>query len=109
MCIRDRPLEAVLRGIDRAFEKWRSGRSKIRMINSLTYCAQAVLEEAQAMQGVSTKPSRQPVAAPFELDELRAYLARNAADLRKQADAASQEIAASLEALAAEAATQFEN
>ena len=103
------PLEAVLRGIDRAFEKWRSGRSKIRTINSLAYCAQAVLEEAEAMQGVSTQPSRPPVAAPFELDELRAYLARNAVDLRKQAGTAYLEIAASLEALAAEAATKFEN
>jgi hypothetical protein len=103
------PLEAALRGIDRAFEKWRSGRSKIRTINSLAYCAQAVLEEAEAMQGVSTQPSRPPVAAPFELDELRAYLARNAADLRKQAGTAYHEIAASLEALAAEAATKFEN
>lgn len=102
------PLEAVMRGIDRAFEKWRAGRSKIRSINSLAYCAQAVLEEAETMQGVDTRPSK-PSAAPFELDELRAYLARNAQDLRKQTGGAYVEIAAALEALAAEAETQFED
>jgi hypothetical protein len=102
------PLEAVLRGIDRAFEKWRSGRSKIRTINSLAYCAQAVLEEAQAMQGVAPPPAK-AAAAPFELDELRSYLSRNAADLRKLAGAAYGEIASSLETLAAEAEAQFEN
>ncbi|HLJ45786.1 MAG TPA: hypothetical protein VKU01_07260, partial [Bryobacteraceae bacterium] len=29
------PLEAVLRGIEIAFEKWRSKKSKLRMINSV--------------------------------------------------------------------------
>src|SRR5512136_194501 len=67
------PLEAVLRGIDAAFEKWRSRKSKVRMVNSLAYCAQAVLEQAQFMSGAAQPaPSRQ-VAAPFGLDELRAY------------------------------------
>src|SRR3954454_15432957 len=41
------PLEAVLRGIDDAFEKWRSRKSKRRLINSIAYCAQAVMEQAQ--------------------------------------------------------------
>ncbi|MEN6602232.1 MAG: hypothetical protein ABFD86_07430 [Bryobacteraceae bacterium] len=103
------PLEAVLRGIDRAFEKWRAGRSKIRSINSLAYCAQAVLEEAEAMQGIAPAPSKRPAAAPFELDELRAYLTRNGADLRKQAGEVYAEIATSLEALAADAEKQYED
>ena len=37
------PLEAVLRGIDAAFQKWRGRRSKVQMVNSLAFCAQAVL------------------------------------------------------------------
>src|ERR1700756_2406844 len=41
------PLEAVLKGIDDAFEKWHSRKIKRRMVNSLAYCAQAVLEAAQ--------------------------------------------------------------
>ena len=45
------PLEAVLRGIDRAFEKWRSrpARARIQMVNSLAYCAQAIAAEVQVM------------------------------------------------------------
>ena len=43
------PLEAVLRGIDEAFEKWRSRKVKTQMVNSLAFCAQAVLTEARVM------------------------------------------------------------
>ncbi|MGH9665860.1 MAG: hypothetical protein ACRD9L_15650, partial [Bryobacteraceae bacterium] len=46
------PLQAVLRGIDAAFEKWRSRKSKVQAVNSLAYCAQAVGAEAQAMAGI---------------------------------------------------------
>ena len=51
----DVPLEAVLRGIDVAFEKWRSRRVKTQMVNSLAFCAQAVLTEAQVMAGRRTR------------------------------------------------------
>ncbi len=103
------PLEAVLRGIDRAFEKWRAGRSKLRTINSLAYCAQAVMEEAEAMQGIPTSSPRRAAAPPFEVDQLRAYLARNAADLRRQTSGAYWEIAAALELLAADAEKQLQD
>jgi len=33
------PLEAVLRGIDAAFEKWRARKVKTQMVNSLAFCA----------------------------------------------------------------------
>jgi hypothetical protein len=94
------PLEAALRGIDDAFEKWREKKSKVRMINSLAYCAQAVLEQAQIMAGAGPSRQRREAAAPFELAELRAYLAANAGKLRKPP---FEEIAAALDALAAEA------
>ena len=42
------PLTAVLRGIDAAFEKWRGRKSKTQMVNSLAFCAQAVLREVRA-------------------------------------------------------------
>ena len=45
------PLTAVLRGIDTAFEKWRGRKSRTQMVNSLAFCAQAVLTEAQIMAG----------------------------------------------------------
>ena len=65
------PLEAVLRGIDTAFEKWRSRRLKTQMVNSLAFCAQAVLSEAQVMAGTrQARPSRE-TKPPFESEELR--------------------------------------
>src|ERR1700722_17126598 len=78
------PLEAVLRGIDQAFDKWRSRppRARLQMANSLAYCAQAIAVEVQAMvDGGPAKPAN--AAAPFSLDDVRAYLAGNAAALRK--------------------------
>ncbi len=91
------PLEAVLRGIDQAFEKWRSRppRARIHQVNSLAYCAQAVAAEAQAMaDGGTTRRKESP--APFPQDDLRAYLARNAEALRAAGQA---DLAASIEAL----------
>ena len=91
------PLEAVLRGIDAAFEKWRSRKVKTQMVNSLAFCAQAVLKEAQVMAGAApANATRQPAPSPFSLEELRAYLKSNAAAL----SAGYGEIAAALGRLA---------
>lgn len=95
------PLEAVLRGIDAAFEKWRARKVKTQMVNSLAFCAQAVLTEARVMDG-SARP-RRPAPPPFSLDELRAYLERNAAALPE----AHAETAAALRRLAGEAETHY--
>ena len=92
------PIEAVLRGIDTAFEKWRSRKVRTRMINSLAFCAQAVLTEAQIMAGTAQPKVRRETAPPFSLDELRAYLESNAAALPSEYG----EMAASLRKLAAE-------
>ena len=72
------PLEAVLRGIDAAFEKWRGRKVKTQMVNSLAFCAQAVLTEAQIMAGTVRSRKRETAAPPFPLDDLRAYLDGNA-------------------------------
>jgi hypothetical protein len=74
------PLEAVLRGIDAAFEKWRTRKVKNQMVNSLAFCAQAVLIEAQIMAG-ALPAKKEAAAPPFTQDELRAYLEGNAAAL----------------------------
>jgi hypothetical protein len=92
------PLEAVLRGIDEAFEKWREKRSKTQMVNSLAFCTQAVLTHAQLMADNRPAATRREAAAPFSLDDLRAYLLGNAAKTARFPD-----IAASLERLAADA------
>jgi hypothetical protein len=87
------PLEAVLKGIDRAFESW--GRSKRaaggRQLKSLAYCVDAVLDAAAEAQeaAVGTGPEiarGRPEAEPFSRDELRKYLERNAARLRTAAE-----------------------
>jgi hypothetical protein len=101
----DVPLEAVLRGIDAAFEKWRGKKSKVQMINSLAYCAQAVLEQAQLMAGNAPPAAEAKAPAPpFGLDELRSYLESNAAQLRK---VGFEEIAAAVGRLAAEVESHY--
>jgi hypothetical protein len=97
------PLEAVLRGIDEAFEKWRSRKVKTRMVNSLAFCAQAVLTEARIMAGAEPARVRKETAPPFPLEELRAYLERNAASL----PAGFEDTAAVLRQLAADAEQHF--
>jgi hypothetical protein len=99
------PLEAVLRGIDQAFEKWRARKSKIRMINSLAYCTQAVLEQAQRMAGLGRDNPKEQPAPPFGKGELEQHLKRCAAELRAKSDPALVPIAEAVEALAAEAET----
>lgn len=91
------PLEAVLRGIDVAFEKWRKRprQARIHMVNSLAYCAQAVMAEAQSMAEVAPATKKE-AAAPFPIEDVRAFLAKNIESLRK---AGQEETAASLEAL----------
>ena len=89
------PLEAVLRGIDEAFDKWRSRKVKTQKVNSLAFCAQAVMNEAQLMADGAPQPKRES-AAPFPLEDLRAYLEGNAAAVPYP------EIAESLRKLAAE-------
>ncbi len=72
------PLEAVLKGIDRAFESWRKRKRKFRQINSLAYCAQAVLETAREMEsGEATEGQGEPQG--FEPGELARFF-RDAAE-----------------------------
>ena len=80
------PLEAVLKGIDRAFESYqRSRRGAGKPLKSLAYCSDAVLEAAEesleAAAGRAPKNGR-PAAEPFSRDELRTYFVKNAAQIR---------------------------
>ena len=102
------PLEAVLRGIDAAFEKWRGRKSKTQMVNSLAFCAQAVLTEAQRMAGTAAPARSRESAPPFPLEDLRDYLVGNAAAVRR-AGAPYDEIATALERLAAQAEMQYQD
>jgi hypothetical protein len=95
------PLEAVLRGIDAAFDKWRSrpARARTQKVNSLAFCAQAVAVEAQAIAENAPRP-RKAAAPPFSPEDVRDFLGRNAAALGK---AGLGDLAASIEALDVEA------
>ena len=97
------PLEAVLRGIDDAFEKWRSRKVKTQKVNSLAFCAQAVLTEAQLMSEGGERPVKKEATAPFPLEDLRAYLESNAAAVP------FPDIADSLRRLAAEVEEHYKN
>ncbi len=68
------PLAAVLRGIDASFEKWHARKQKYRTINSLAYCTQEVINEAQAMADGAGRQPRPAAAAPFSKDDVRSHL-----------------------------------
>jgi hypothetical protein len=78
------PLEAVLRGIEAAFAKWRARKHKTQAVNSVAYCAQAVLREAEAMANNLPSPGAAPPAgeASFPIEAVRAYLEKALAALR---------------------------
>lgn len=102
------PLEAVLRGIDAAFEKWRQKKHRAQQVNSLTYCAQAVLAEAQAMADRGQTGSAAPAPeSPFPIDAVRAHLEKAASALR--AAEGFSEIAGSVEALLAGLEAHFKD
>ena len=54
------PLEAVLRGIDEAFERYEARKKRARMqrINGLAWCAQAVMQAAVDLSEASTGSAR---------------------------------------------------
>lgn len=105
------PLEAVLKGIDRAFEKWHAKKTKTRMVNSLAYCAQEVLSAAREMEHPEEVRESRKSEIPFANDELSESFRRNAGLLRQAAGDATaaaaretySQAAGSLEQLAAAA------
>ena len=73
------PLEAALRGIDSAFERYEKRPSK-RKVNSLAYCAQEVLAAAEEMKeaAVGVSNAEKPKATGFQTAEIIVFLRRNA-------------------------------
>jgi hypothetical protein len=97
------PLEAVLRGIDAAFEKWRQRRHRAQMVNSIAYCTQAVIAEAKAMAEGTPARARE-VAPPFSIEDLQAHLDRAAQAVR---DAGLIDVATSVDRLRAESEAHY--
>jgi len=103
------PLEAVLRGIDVAFDNYESRPIKTRKVNSLAYCSQLVLSTAEEMKeaAVGVAGEKEEHAKPdarqgFEPAVVVAFLRSNAEKL--EAAALSQSGANSARAIAAESA-----
>ena len=80
------PLQAVLRGIDEAFDRYDQRPSKTKKVNSLAYCSQLVLAAAEDMKeaavgaaGEESAGTAQPRASRgFEPEAVAPFLRRNA-------------------------------
>jgi len=103
------PLEAVLRGIDAAFDKYeaRQRRGRMRRINGLAWCAQAVMEAAVEMKEAATGTAPAATAereSGFEHERVAAHLegAAAALDAAAVAPEACHTTAARLRELATE-------
>ena len=106
------PLEAVLRGIDEAFDTYDKRPTKTRKINGLAYCTQAVLSTAEEMKEAAVgadaaSASRARADDKFTGVEIAGYLRKNAGILRERcawlpvlAQPTATQAAASLEEMA---------
>jgi hypothetical protein len=83
------PLDAVLKGIDGAFESYqRSKRGSGKPLKSLAYCTDAVLQAAEEQQEAATGSAPKNAGAAretFSRDELRKYFEKNGARLKEVA------------------------
>ena len=107
------PLDAVLRGIDAAFDKYEARQKKARMrrVNGLAWCAQAVMEAAEELREASAGTATTPTEtreSGFEHERVAAHLESAAATLDAAAVAAEacRATALRLRELAAEIRTE---
>jgi len=103
------PLQAVLRGIDAAFDKYhaRQKRARMQRINGLAWCAQAVMQAAVELKEASTgsaAASGVERESGFEHERVAAHLATaaDALDRAAVAEEACRKTAARLRELAGE-------
>jgi len=107
------PLDAALRGIDAAFDKYEARQKKARMrrVNGLAWCAQAVMEAAEELREASAGTATTPTEtreSGFEHERVAAHLESAAATLDAAAVAAEacRATALRLRELAAEIRTE---
>ena len=91
------PLEAVLKGIDKAFESYqRSRRGAGKALKSLAYCTDAVLEAAEEKQeaaaGSGPRGDRAAATETFSREEIKTYFAKNMEKLRRAAAKSSAKL-----------------
>src|SRR5258705_3366442 len=85
------PLEAALKGIDKAFESYqRSRRGAGKPLKNLAYCTDAVLEAAEeqmeAAAGSAPKTVRAAAGETFLREALKTEFAKNIAQLKRAAE-----------------------
>ena len=115
------PLEAALRGIDAAFDRYDQRTSKSKKVNSLAYCSQEVLQAAEDMKeaavgtAVGESSTKSVAQHGFEPQSIAAFLRRNAGLLEAaklptatgiSVHAVAESVAASLRSLAQELENQ---
>ena len=115
------PLEAVLRGIDSAFDRYDARPSKTQKVNSLAYCSQAVLASAEDMKeaaigagGETDSSPKSPAAQGFEPTIVANFLRKNAdalssAKLPASGGVSPQVVAAEIAATLRQLATDIES
>ena len=109
------PLDVVLRGIDDAFDHYDSkllrARGRVRKINGLAWCSQAIMESAHraAEASLAEPPPNTPLTSAetpetgFELNRIAAYLRTNAARI------AAATLPAAAQTIAAETASRLQS
>ncbi len=115
------PLEAALRGIDAAFDKYesRQHRGHKRRINGLAWCAQAIMEAAEELReaaaGASTTTNYAGAESGFEHERVASHLESAGAAIQAStvagdvcASTASRLIALAAEVRAAEPKSQLD-
>jgi hypothetical protein len=80
------PLDAALRGIDAAFDKYeqRQKKGRMRRVNGLAWCAQAVMQAAEELREAATGSATAPTASVdtgFEHERIAAHLEATATAL----------------------------
>jgi hypothetical protein len=90
------PLEAVLRGIDEAFDKYDRRPSKTQKINGLAWCSQAVLTAAEEMKeaAVGSQTAKKSSAPGLEHEEIARFFAGNVEKLRQVKSAPAVQLVA---------------
>ncbi len=110
------PLEAVLRGIDDAFDKYDAkalrAAGRVKKVNGLAWCSQSVMEVVEQAReaSIGTAPAsasaKEEAESGFEVERVRRFLEENAAavegaTLAAPADAVAVEVSVRLRGLAA--------
>jgi hypothetical protein len=110
------PLDAALRGIDSAFDKYeaRQKKGRMRRVNGLAWCAQAVMEAAEELREAGAGSAISPTEnreSGFEKERVAAHLESAAAalDLVTVAPEACRATGLRLRELAAEVRTGLHN